>query len=126
MDHLTHNTALEYGQPRPTRLYGALSSAIGAFTCILSVVILINALTYGGGPIITSVGDFVDRLAQGDHLMLLVPGVAVLGIVVGGYGWRRNRTTLSVIGTVLSFWGFVMSLLVSAFFFLFSGMNHHG
>jgi hypothetical protein len=104
MDHRTHGARLEYGHPSPTRVYGALSLAIGVFTCIVSIANPRLMLTYGGGPVIESTRDIVLRFAQHDQLMPLVSGVAVLGIALGAYGWRRNRSTLVVIGTVLSFW----------------------
>jgi ABC-type arginine transport system permease subunit len=119
------HTPLEYGRQTPNRIYyGVLSSAIGALTCILSILVLRLILSYGGGPVIESTRNIVVRFGQDDQLMPLVSGVAALGIGLGAYGRRRGGSALSFIGMVASIWGFVVSLGVSALFFVLSGMSH--
>lgn len=108
------DSALQYqvSKPRsPWQSASGLSMRIGIAVAITSVCVaatfLLPSGTFTHEPVIL-------QLALEDRMVLIIPPLAIVGIVLGIIARSNERTTAATLGIVLSLTGLVISAVMSA------------
>src|SRR5579871_613978 len=129
MKLMRHLKTLDYDGRRlrtPFPHWGAVSVAFGIAVVVLNAFAMSAPYAYELGPRGRAMGDWVERFAYDYHLILLLPLVAIIGIIAGVVSWKRNPdfSSASAAGILFSGLALAMSLIECFLYIVFSGMNH--
>jgi len=108
------NPTLEYGKATPRC---SLRGFLVALSIVIGVAVTLTILALFVAFILQSYGfgdSFVLRLTFDDHLVLILPPLAIIGVVAGTIACAKNESTAAITGVVWAMIAFFASMGASA------------